>query len=165
MSGMGELRSERDNYIDYLDSRREAFAKKCEGLTPEQLAQRSVPPSTMSLLGMIRHLAEVERVWFRRWLDGGDPERLWGPRGNDDDWNGAVADQEVIDAAWSAWRDEVAFSQEWLATHDDMEAPLDADHHGQLYVRDVIVHVIEEYAQHLGHADLLREVIDGRTGS
>lgn len=164
MSGMGELLNERDNYVDYLDSRREAFVKKCEGLTPEQLATRSVPPSSMSLLGMVRHLAEVERVWFRRWLKGGDPERLWGPRGNDDDWNGAIGDQSTVDEAWAAWHDEVAFGKDWLSTHDDMDAVIDGGHHGQINVRDVVVHLIEEYAQHLGHADLLRESIDGHTG-
>lgn len=165
MSGMGELLDERDTYADYLRSRRAAFVASCEGLTPEQLALRSVPPSTMSLLGMVRHLAEVERVWFRRWLDGGDPERLWGPRGNDDDWNGAVGTQEAVDEAWSAWRAEVTFAEDWLATHDDMGAVVDADHHGRINVRDIVVHLIEEYAQHLGHADLLREVIDGRRSS
>ncbi|KGN37980.1 DinB family protein [Knoellia subterranea] len=160
-----QLLSERDNYVDYLDSRREAFARKCEGLAPEQLATRSVPPSTMSLLGMIRHLGEVERIWFRRWLVGeGDPGRLYGPRGADVDWDGAVADQALVDEAWTNWRDEVAFSKEWLAAHDDMDATVDCDHHGVLNVRDIVVHMIEEYAQHLGHADLLREAIDGQKG-
>ncbi|KGN34211.1 hypothetical protein N802_12595 [Knoellia sinensis KCTC 19936] len=159
---MSELPNERDNYVDYLDSRRELFVKKCEGLTPEQLATRSVPPSTMSLLGMVRHLAEVERVWFRRRLDGGDPERLWGPRGNDDDWNGAVGEQSVVDEAWSTWREEVTFAQDWLASHDDMDAVVIAYEPERINVRDVIVHMIEEYAQHLGHADLLREAIDGQ---
>ncbi len=164
MSGMGELLGERDNYADYLRSRREGFVRRCEGLTPEQLALRSVPPSTMSLLGMVRHLAEVERGWWRRTLDGQQPERLWGPRGRDDDWNGAVGEQAAVDEAWAAWREEVAFGEEWLAGHDDMAAAVDGGHHGQLNVRDVVVHLIEEYAQHLGHADLLRECIDGRTG-
>ena len=164
MAGMGELLGERDNYVDYLDRQRGAFGRKCEGLTPEQLATRSVPPSSMSLLGMVRHLAEVERIWFRARLDGGHPERLWGPPRKDDDWEGAAGDQTVVDAAWTAWRAEVAFGKEWLAAHDDMGAVVDGGHHGQLNVRDVIVHLIAEYAQHLGHADLLRECIDGRTG-
>ncbi|WP_235499062.1 DinB family protein [Knoellia sp. Soil729] len=162
---MGALQNERDNYADHLNSRREAFERTCAGLTPEQLAARSVPPSSMSLLGMVRHLAEVERIWFRRRLDGGNPERLWGPPGNDDDWEGATGDHAAVDAAWAAWRAEVAFAQEWLAAHDDMGGVVDAGHHGQVNVRDVIVHLIEEYAQHLGHADLLRESIDGTTSS
>ncbi|MFC7490973.1 MULTISPECIES: DinB family protein [unclassified Knoellia] len=158
------LLGERDNYADYLDSRREAFEKKCEGLTPEQLALRSVPPSSMSLLGLLRHLAEVERGWWRRALAGESPERLWGPRGADADFNDVVGEQSAVDEAWAAWRVEVAYGQEWLAAHDDMGAVVDGHHHGQLNVRDVVVHLIEEYAQHLGHADLLRECIDGRTG-
>jgi len=165
MSGMGELLDERDTYADYLRSRREAFVAACEGLTPEQLALRSVPPSTMSLLGMVRHLAEVERGWWRRTLDGGTPERLWGPPRQDDDWNGAVGTQECVDEAWAAWRTESEFGERWLAEHDDMGAVVDGGHHGRLNVRDVVVHLIEEYAQHLGHADLLRESIDGHRSS
>ena len=156
------LLDEKGNYADHLDSRREAFERTCAGLTPEQLATRSVPPSSMSLLGMVRHLAEVERIWFRRRLDGGDPDRLWGPPGNDDDWDGAVGEQAAVDAAWAAWRAEVAFARAWLSSHDDMAAVVDSGHHGQVNVRNVLVHLIEEYAQQLGHADLLREAIDGR---
>lgn len=157
------LLGEKDNYTDYLHSRREAFERKCEGLTPEQLATRSVPPSSMSLLGMIRHLAEVERIWWRRVLGGEQADRLWGPPRADSDWNDLVPEQAAVDAAWAAWREEVAHGEQWWATHDDMGAVVDGGHHGQVTVRDIIVHIIEEYAQHLGHADLLRECLDGRT--
>ena len=95
---------------------------------------------------------------------GEHAERLWGPPRADADWNDVVADQAAVDAAWAAWRAEVAFGEEWLAAHDDMGLVVTAGHHGDLNVRDVVVHLIEEYAQHLGHADLLRECIDGRTG-
>ncbi|CAN7296658.1 DinB family protein [Knoellia sp. LjRoot47] len=161
---MGELQDERDTYAEYLRSRRELVVFKCDGLTPEQMALRSVPPSSMSLLGLVRHLAEVERGWWRRTLAGGTPERLWGPPRSDSDWNGAVGTQEAVDEAWAAWREEVAFAEQWLADHDDMGLVVEAGHHGRVNVRDVVVHLIEEYAQHLGHADLLRECIDGRTG-
>jgi hypothetical protein len=166
MTGMGEnsLLGEKDNYAAYLRSRREIFEKKCDGLTPDQMAQRSVPPSSMSLLGMVRHLAEVERHWWRRVLAGDDAARLWGPHGADSDWNDVVGEQSAVDVAWATWREEVAYGEAWLAAHADMGAVVDGGHHGELNVRDVVVHVIEEYAQHLGHADLLRECIDGRTG-
>jgi uncharacterized damage-inducible protein DinB len=117
----------------------------------------------MSLLGMVRHLAEVERSWFRRVLSQEDAPRLWGPRGSDADWDDAVAEQSAVDAAWAAWREEVAFAEQWVRDNPDMA--LEVNHHGDtVSVRDVLVHMIEEYARHCGHADLLRERIDGRTG-
>ena len=155
---------ERANYAAYLRHRRQTLELKCDGLTPEQMATRSVPPSSMSLLGLVRHLAEVERMWWRRVLAGDDVPRLWGPPRTDADWEDVVGEQSAVDEAWSAWRVEVAFGEDWLAAHDDMGLVVPAGHHGELNVRDVVVHLIEEYAQHLGHADLLRECIDGRTG-
>jgi uncharacterized damage-inducible protein DinB len=156
-------KDERGTYVDYLRHYRLTLELKCEGLTPEQLATRSVPPSTMSLLGMVRHLAEVERSWFRRVLSQEDAPRLWGPRGSDADWDDAVAEQSAVDAAWAAWREEVAFAEQWVRDNPDMA--LEVNHHGDtVSVRDVLVHMIEEYARHCGHADLLRERIDGRTG-
>ncbi|WP_407319191.1 DUF664 domain-containing protein [Isoptericola halotolerans] len=90
---------ERETIDDFLTGYRHTLLMKCEGLSPEQLAQRSVPPSTMSLLGMLRHLAEVERDW-RGWiLPGGPPPKLYGP--HDADFDGATADQEVVDAAYA----------------------------------------------------------------
>jgi uncharacterized damage-inducible protein DinB len=155
---------ERGTYQDYLRHYRLTLELKCDGLTPQQLATRSVPPSTMSLLGMVRHMAEVERVWFRQVLSQQEAERFWGPRRGDDDWNGAVGELAAVDEAFAAWRGEVAFAQEWLETHPDMGAVIDDPERGPLAVRDVLVHMIEEYARHCGHADLLRECIDGRTG-
>jgi uncharacterized damage-inducible protein DinB len=155
---------ERGTYQDYLGHYRLTLQMKCDGLTPEQLAMRSVPPSTMSLLGMVRHMAEVERVWFRRVLSQQDADRFWGPRRGDDDWNGAVGEQAAVDEAFAAWRGEVAYAEEWLEAHPDMGAVIDDPERGSIAVRDVLVHMIEEYARHCGHADLLRECIDGRTG-
>jgi hypothetical protein len=88
---------------------------------------------------------------------------LWGPRRSDAEWDDVVAEQSAVDAAWAAWREEVAYAERWLAGHDDMGMVV--HHHGeQVSVRDVLVHMVEEYARHCGHADLLRECIDGRTG-
>jgi uncharacterized damage-inducible protein DinB len=156
-------KDERGTYVDYLRHYRLTLELKCEGLAPEQMATRSVPPSTMSLLGMVRHMAEVERSWFRRVLSQEDAPRLWGPRRSDAEWDDVVAEQSAVDAAWAAWREEVAYAERWLAGHDDMGMVV--HHHGeQVSVRDVLVHMVEEYARHCGHADLLRECIDGRTG-
>jgi uncharacterized damage-inducible protein DinB len=146
----------------YLDRYRMTFEMKCEGLTAEQLATRSVPPSTMSLLGLVRHLARVEHHWFRRVLeDQPDLDRLYRTEADPDlDFNGAVGTEECVGDAWESWRREVANAREVYARYDDLGETFDDPYE----VRDVIVHMIEEYARHAGHADLLRECIDGRTG-
>ncbi|GAB3597471.1 DinB family protein [Angustibacter peucedani] len=159
------FRGERENVLGYLSNYRIAFELKCQGLDAEQLARRSVPPSTMSLLGLLRHLARVENQWFQRVLQGRtDAPRLYdGGDDRDLDFDGAVADPAVVEEAWASWRREVRAAEEWAA----LDVPFDQllDHHGeQVEVRDVLVHMVEEYARHVGHADLLRECVDGRTG-
>ena len=146
----------------YLDHYRTTLEMKCEGLTPEQLATRSVAPSTMSLLGLVRHLAGVEHHWFRRVLEGqGDlPLLYWSEEEPDLAFDGAVGTQECVADAWESWRREVAHAREVYERYDD----LGETHDDPYEVRGVIVHMIEEYARHAGHADLLRECIDGRTG-
>ena len=146
----------------YLDRYRMTFEMKCEGLTPEQLATRSVAPSTMSLLGLVRHLASVEHHWFRRVLEGqGDlPLLYWTEEDPDLDFDGVVGTEECVDEAWESWRREVAHAREVYERYDD----LGETHDDPYEVRGVVVHMIEEYARHAGHADLLRECIDGRTG-
>ena len=119
---------EKETLWDYLRRYRLTLQMKCAELDAAQLAQRSVPPSTMSLLGLVRHLAQVEHHWFQRVLQGQDVPRLYrSETDRDHDFNGAVADETTP-------------------------------------VRDILVHMVEEYARHVGHADLLRERIDGRTG-
>ena len=149
---------------EYLDHYRMTLELKCEGLTAEKLATRSVPPSTLSLLGLVRHLARVEHSWTRRVLEG-QPQlpRLYRTEEDPDlDFNQALADAEVVADAWDTWRGEVAHARSVLA---DLDLDAEFDVHGKLVeARDIIVHLIEEYARHCGHADLLRECIDGRTG-
>jgi uncharacterized damage-inducible protein DinB len=150
---------------EYLDRYRMTLEMKCEGLDAEQMARRSVPPSSMSLLGLVRHLAKVEHSWFRRWLEGGaDLPRLYRTEEDRDlDFNGAVENDTVVADAWESWHREVAHAREVYDAIDDLGATVEFE--GQTAeVRDIIVHMIEEYARHLGHADLLRECIDGRTG-
>jgi uncharacterized damage-inducible protein DinB len=149
---------------EYLDRYRMTLELKCEGLTAEQLATRSVPPSTLSLLGLIRHLASVEHSWTRRVLEGQTKlPRLYRTEEEPElDFNQAVADDEVVADAWDTWRREVAHARSVFADLD-LDKPFDV--HGQeIEARDIVVHLVEEYARHVGHADLLRECIDGRTG-
>jgi len=157
-------RGEKAVLAEYLDRYRMTFELKCEGLSADQLATRSVPPSTMSLLGMIRHLARVEHSWTRRVLEGQiELPRLYRTEEDPDlDFNQAVANDEVVAEAWGTWREEVKHARAAYADLD-LDAPVDV--HGQeAETRDIIVHLVEEYARHVGHADLLRECIDGRTG-
>ncbi|MGZ4436854.1 MAG: DinB family protein [Nocardioides sp.] len=163
----GNPQGEKATLREYLRNYRLTLDLKCGGLDPDQLARRSVPPSTMSLLGLIRHLAQVENHWFRRVLQGkADGPRLFKSEDDRDaDFNGAVADPAVVEEAFAAWHGEIAAADEWLDALDEdelgREVPFDD---GTVSVRDVLVHVVEEYARHAGHADLLRECIDGRTG-
>lgn len=144
---------------DYLSDYRLTLLMKCEGLNADQLAHRSVPPSTMSLLGLLRHLAETERDW-RNWITAGDPlPKLYGE--GDAAFDGAVPEQPVIDAAYAELAREQAATDALLAEHPDPGERLGKD---GIAVRELLVHRIDEYARHCGHADLLRECIDGRVG-
>ena len=158
-------RGEREVVLGYLRHYRKTFELKCEGLDAEQLARRSVPPSTMSLLGLLRHLAKVEHLWNKRVLqDQPDLPRLYQhAEDRDHDFNGAVADDALVEQAWAAWRQEVADAEAWLE-QDDFDRLVLVDGQDEVEVRDIVVHLVEEYARHCGHADLLRECIDGRTG-
>jgi uncharacterized damage-inducible protein DinB len=163
----GHPMGEKATLLEYLGNYRLTLEMKCGGLDAEQLARRSVPPSSLSLLGLIRHLARMENDWFQRVLQGKtDQPRLFKRDDDPDaDFAGAIADPAVVEGAFVAWKAEIAAANEWLdaLNEDDLgrDVPLDDD---TVSVRDVLVHVIEEYARHAGHADLLRECIDGRTG-
>jgi len=144
---------------DYLRDYRLTLQLKCEGLDPEQLARRSVSPSTMSLLGLVRHLAEVERDW-RNWIGSGDlVPKLYGA--GDAAFDGAVAEQAAVDGAFADLAREQVATDATLAAHLDLGERVGKD---AIAVRELWVHRIEEYARHCGHADLLRECIDGRVG-
>jgi uncharacterized damage-inducible protein DinB len=160
-----ELGDERATLIDYLRAYRLTLRLKCADLEPAQMASRSVLPSTMSLLGLIRHMADVERSWFRRVMAGEVAPRRFS---SDDDregaWNGAVGDPAVVAEAWAAWETEVAFAERFVAETPDLNT-LGRQSDGKvIQLREVLVHMIEEYARHCGHADLIRERIDGRVG-
>ncbi len=160
-----ELQDERTTLIEYLRVYRLTLEMKCADLDAEQLARRSVPPSTMSLLGLIRHMAAVEHNWFRRVMAGEEVARLYvSGEDRDADWNGAVADPAVVTDAWASWRREVAYAEELVATTSDLGARGRRRGGSAPQLREILIHMIEEYARHCGHADLLRERIDGRVG-
>ncbi|WUH03599.1 DinB family protein [Streptomyces violaceus] len=166
VDAVDELGTLRENLRYY----RLTLEMKCAGLDAEQMALRSVPPSTMSLLGLVRHMAEGERH-FRRVMAGEDAPKLYRTdEDRDGDWNGAVADPVVVDDAWRQWRVEVERTDRYLAGVDDLTtlnagfSDLGPEPGGQHQLRDVLVAQIAEYARHCGHADLLRELIDGRVG-
>src|SRR6478672_10060407 len=100
--------------LDYLERYRMTFEMKCDGLTPEQLATRSVPPSTMSLLGLLRHLAKIEHHWFRRTLERQEdlPILYWTQEEPDLDFEGALGTDSCVADAWESWRREVAHARE-----------------------------------------------------
>jgi len=155
------LLDERAMLEGWLDYHRATLLWKLEGLTDEQLRERSVPPSTMSLLGLLRHMADVERNWFRRVLDGQEAPGLFWDDDNEEGEFDDVDDAVVADnrATYDA---EVAAARGIAA---GMQLDDTGTRRGQpCSVRWVYTHMIEEYARHNGHADLLRERIDGQTG-
>ena len=151
--------------VDYLERYRMTFEMKCEGLDAEQMARRSVPPSTLSLLGLVRHLAKVEHSWFTRVMQHQPdlPKLYFREDDRDLDFDGAVADDDVVADAWQSWRREVAAAEAYVDSQPDLDVQ-GTVHDETIALREVLVHMIEEYARHVGHADLLRECIDGRTG-
>ena len=165
------LGDERTTLVESLRKQRLTLEIKCAGLDAQAMARRAVEPSTMSLLGLVRHLAEMERDTFRVMLSGQDVPRLYcSDTDRDGDFDGAVPDPQVLAQAWAAWRAEVEFAQRFVAEAPSLDITGDdpLNRHGSgggpMSLREVLVGMIEEYARHLGHVDLLREQIDGRIG-
>jgi len=146
----------------YLNWQRVTLLNICAGLTGEQLARRAIPSSNLSLLGLIRHLAKVERTWFRQRAAGQPVPPMYDPaRGKDADFNDAAAAEAEADIA--------RLQQEWREADKavaglDFKDTLDAGGGETFSLRMTYVHMIGEYARHNGHADLLREALDGVTG-
>jgi uncharacterized damage-inducible protein DinB len=166
---MGNPQGEKATYVEYLGNYRLTLGLKCDGLTPEQLAARSVPPSTMSLLGLVRHMARVENSWFQRVAQASGKDRIyWSAEDDDHDFNAVEPTQACVDDAFTSWRREIGAAEEWFAgvAESDLgrELPIPGRDGQTVSIRDLVVHMIEEYARHCGHADLLRECLDGRTG-
>ena len=153
---------ERATLDAFLDWQRATFEWKCTGVGDDDMRRATAPPSTLTLLGLLRHMADVERGWFRRTIAGESaPDRWVSAADPDADFN-AVADADV-GAAWAAWREEVAAAREIASARglDDLGSQRDGR---PVSLRWVMVHLIEEYSRHNGHADLIREALDGVTG-
>lgn len=159
--------SELATLTGYLDWYRKTLELKCSGLDAAALATRSVEPSKMSLLGLVRHMADVERNWFRRFMAGQDAQdRFSSTSDPDGDWDGARPDPALIEEAWRAWREEVTFADQFVAAAPDLDlvGQRTDSWRGKVSLRWVLTHMVEEYARHIGHADLIRERIDGAVG-
>ncbi|WP_073259406.1 DinB family protein [Cryptosporangium aurantiacum] len=153
---------DRESLVAFLDYQRQTLAWKCEGLTEEQLREKAVPPSGLSLLGLVRHAAEVERSWFQAAWSGEKAEAHWPGMVN-----GTYAEFDATQAsaeeAFEVWRAACARSRSIVEAEPSLDTTVGFE--GEVFsLRYVLLHMIEEYARHNGHADLLRERIDGMTG-
>ncbi|MFF7843355.1 DinB family protein [Streptomyces ossamyceticus] len=162
--GPPHVGSERETLRAFLDYHRATLAMKCEGLTDAELRQRSMPPSTLSLLALVRHMAEVERTWFRRVFEDNDAPMVWS---DEIDFQAAYDDSASTRAeAFAAWEAEVEHSRriERAAPSLDLTGR-QPRWDEEVSLRMVMVHVLLEYGRHNGHADLLREGVDGAVGA
>ncbi|MFD9337616.1 DinB family protein [Streptomyces sp. NPDC060028] len=157
--------NERDMLDGWLDYHRATLVWKCEGLQDEQLRLTPLAPSELSLLGLVRHMAEVERYWFREIMLGEElPELYCTEEDPDGDFN--VTGKDTWARAEQVWQTEVEQAKQAAAGRSlDLLSDAGSHHRGEEFsLRWVYTHMIEEYARHNGHADLLREHIDGSTG-
>ncbi|WP_415960986.1 DinB family protein [Streptomyces sp. 021-4] len=156
--------AERPMLEGWLDYHRETLAMKCAGLTDAQLREASVPPSAFTLLGLVQHLAEVERFWFREILAGEELPDLYSTE-EDPDGDFKVAESTTWAGTESAWRAEIAAARKSAAGYGLDEFSQGVGSAGEPFsLRWIYTHMIEEYARHNGHADLVRERVDGATG-
>jgi hypothetical protein len=153
---------ERATLTAFLDYLRATLALKCDGLTDDQLRERAVPPSSLSLLGLVRHMAEVERNWFRPVLGGEQMATIFA---SDMEWEAAFRDVASADVAeaFRLWRAECEHARKLVAAAPSFDVR-GFRSSGYVSLRWVMTHMIEEYARHLGHADLIRERLDGSVG-
>jgi hypothetical protein len=149
---------------EWLDYHRATLRLKCAGLDDEQLRRRSCEPSDMSLLGLVRHLTDVERGWFLRGVAGQTAEQVPALYYSDEDPEGDFSNVAAADsAAVFATYDQAIADIHAATAGADLDRTF-GDTGSPCSVRWVYLHMIEEYARHNGHADLLRERIDGATG-
>jgi uncharacterized damage-inducible protein DinB len=155
---------EREMLRAFLDFHRDTLAMKCEGLSDDQLREQASPPSTLSLLGLVRHMAEVERTWFRRVISGEELPLVWSQAG---DYQAAYdASTASTPDAFRAWRTEVEHARRIERAAESLDVTGYQPRWGEhVSLRLVMYHLMHEYARHNGHADFLREAIDGTVGA
>lgn len=151
----------------WLDYERATLARKCSGLGAEDVRRRAVPPSNLSLLGLLRHMTEVERGWFGRGLSGADRPPLYFTTETPDADFDDVDRQDPMDA-YSRWTEACTESRVFASRIESLDTPAPGWSAKRTEpppsLRWIMTHMIEEYARHNGHADLIRERIDGETG-
>ena len=148
----------------WIERFRATVERKTAGLEPEQLAERAVPPSTLSPLGLVRHLAQLEHHWFVRVLQRSDEAQLFCDPTWDTQFDGAVGTPECVEEAFTAWRTACERADAFLDQLPDEALDVEIGDGDIATIRDVFLQVLQEYARHSGHLDLLRERIDGQTG-
>ena len=157
------MAGDRESLESWLEFYRATLPWKVGGLTASQLCRAAVPPSSLSLAGIVRHLTDVERYWFSNVVAGTQEQPRYRALDRGADFTGASEDTALADVA--AYSRELEHVRRHAAAAGDLDAPLPGLRNGrELNLRWVYTHMLEEYARHLGHADLLRECIDGGTG-
>ncbi len=150
--------------LSWLEFHRSTLATKCAGLNEEQLKERAVAPSSLSLLGLVRHMAEVEREWFRQVFAGEDVPGIYASEQRPDD-DIDDLDSTPVEQVFLIWQDECAHARRVAASAETLDELGQREKSGnQVSLRWILLHMVEEYARHNGHADLLRERIDGTCG-
>ncbi len=162
--GPPNFAAERDMLRSFLDYQRATLAMKCDGLTDDEMRRPSMPPSTLSLLGLVRHMAEVERTWFRRVFDDHEAPMVWSDQ---IDFQAAFdASASSREDAFAAWEAEVEDSRRIERNAESLDVAGYQPRWGEeVSLRMVMIHVLLEYGRHNGHADFLREGIDGTVGA
>ena len=158
------IAGEREMLRAFLDYHRATLAMKCDGLSDEDLRRQSMPPSTLSLLGLVRHMAELERAWFRRVFEDNEAPMVWS---KEIDFQAAYdASTSTRAEAFAAWEAEAENSRRIEREAESLDLAGHQPRSGEdVSLRMVMVHVLLEYGRHNGHADFLREGVDGTVGA
>jgi hypothetical protein len=158
-----KIADERTSLATWLDYQRATLLVKCQGLSGEALAQASAPPSTLTLLGLLQHMLGVEWWWFEHIFVGGDAPEPFAT-GNDPEWEFTHLLTDQVEETRARFEAQCAHSRAIVEAADSLDVLAASDERTPRDLRWIMVHMIEEYARHNGHADLLREAIDGEVG-
>lgn len=155
---------ERQMLCQFLEYHRATLGRKCAGVDAALLATRTLSPSNLSLLGLVRHMAEIERTYFRQVFAGEAVGDIYATAADPDADFNSVEDADAV-ADWDQWREECTRSRSIVSAAINLDQPALQQIRGrEVSLRYILLHVLEEYTRHNGHADLLRERLDGATG-